>query len=537
MANLLTVSCILLSCFLTFAGEPGPFYVATNGDDSNGDGSLGNPWATIQFAVTQVPDTSLILVRPGTYNGRIRLDRRFAQGVTVRALEAYRSLLRHQATVITCFSGQGITLEGFDIAHEGPGAGGLVIQIQDLIGEPGGAEATERIVLRNNIIHDSYNNDLLKINFGARQILVERNLFFNQSGSDEHIDVNGVVDVIIQDNIFLNDFQNSGRTNANNTSSFIVIKNSAGLPQNENFQVRRNIFLNWEGSPGSNFLLIGEDGQAFFEAQQVVVENNLMLGNALNPIRAAFGVKGGRDVVFRNNTVSGNLPANAFAMRLNQEGSNPVNDQISFINNIWSDPTQTMGAPLSGGSNDFSDTPLGESQNVTLNKNLYWNGGAALPENAADLLNPSADAQRVVADPGLQAPTGLTLPGWNSQSGSFATGAQTIREEFERLALAYGDLGANSAAIDQADPTQAPIDDLLGNLRGSAPDMGAVEFQPCVLQADLNGDGQVDATDLGEILQLWRQLDSGPPDLDGDMTITVLDMILAANQIGETCLD
>ena len=74
-----------------------------------------------------------------------------------------------------------------------------------------GSVPAEDIIIRNNIFHDSYNNDLLKINNVCDNILVEGNLFYNQSGSDEHIDVNGVTNVTIQDNIFFNDFEGSGR--------------------------------------------------------------------------------------------------------------------------------------------------------------------------------------------------------------------------------------------------------------------------------------------------------------------------------------
>ena len=78
------------------------------------------------------------------------------------------------------------------------------------------------------MLHDSHDNDILKINNGASQITVESNVFYNQAGSDEHIDINSVTDVVVQDNVFFNDFAGSGRANANDTSCFVVIKDSNG---------------------------------------------------------------------------------------------------------------------------------------------------------------------------------------------------------------------------------------------------------------------------------------------------------------------
>ncbi len=66
--------------------------------------------------------------------------------------------------------------------------------------------------------------------------------------------------------------------------------NDDGLEGSERITVRRNVFLNWEGSTGSNFVLIGEDGNPYLEGEDILVENNLMLGNS--PQHDARGLRG-----------------------------------------------------------------------------------------------------------------------------------------------------------------------------------------------------------------------------------------------------
>jgi hypothetical protein len=467
---------LALVCSVAPALAQPTYYVATTGSNGAGDGSPGNPWATITHAVNTVPDASLVLVAPGTYNGVVALDRVFAQGITVRSQVPYQARLRHTGTVVRSFYGKGITLEGFDIAHAGAGASALVIQIQDLIGSPGGTDYVSRIVIRNNVLHDSFNNDILKINNGAGQVTVEGNVFYNQTGSDEHIDINSVTDVVVQDNVFFNDFAGSGRVNGNDTSSYIVIKDSnAGSDSNVGSRfitVRRNVFFHWEGSTGSYFVLIGEDGQPFHEARDVLVENNLMLGDSPHTMRAAFGVKGSRDVTFRNNSVHGNLPSLAFAFRLNREGSNLANENVQLHNNVWADPTGTM--------DDFSDTPPGDTLTWALSRNLYWNAASAIPQDPAELINFTDDATRIVANPLLPPLSGVLLPRWVQAAGLFADGSASIRDVFVRLVTSYGIPDSVSPVRDAASAGQAASDDVLGRPRGT-PDVGAYELPPPVI--------------------------------------------------------
>ncbi len=454
--------------------QPCEYWVAPPpaGDDAH-PGTLASPWATLDHASASVPDdTCTVVFKDGVYTGTHSLYERFATPTTFKAQNRYRAVLEYAGTVVKLFGSKNLTIEGFEIRHTGPGAGALVMQVQQASPDAW----AENVTIRDNVFHDSWNNDLLKINNGARFITVEGNVFYNQAGSDEHIDINSVTDVLVQDNVFFNDFEGSGRVNGNDTSSFIVMKDSNagddGQIGDERITVRRNVFLNWEGSSGSNFTLVGEDGMPYFEGRSILVENNLMIGNANNDMRAAFGVKGGKDITFRANTVVGDLPSLAFACRVNQEGSNPVNENVAFRGNIWSDPTGTMGAEAAGGTNEFSDGTPAEVTGLVLDRNLYWNGGAAIPPG--DLVSPLVDdADRVVADPQLPAQGAIVLPRWNGTS--FVSGSATIRQEFERLVGLYGAISAASPAADASDALSSPTDDILGRPRGWSPDLGAYE--------------------------------------------------------------
>ena len=451
--------CLSVGLFLAGHLAAGTYYVASNGSNS-GTGSAASPWKTIEYAAANIPDDgSTVIVKSGMYSGRIRMNRIFTKKAYFRSEIPYKARLTATSEVLmTVYGGANFEVSGFEFMRSQGATGLFLVHLQN--------STARNVTFRNNIFHDSYNNDLVKINNGASNIIVEDNVFYNQSGSDEHLDINGVVNVVIRDNVFFNDFKGSGRTNANNTSSFIVIKNSARLPENHDITVQRNVFLNWEGSVGQYFVLVGEDGRSGFEAERVMVENNLLIGNSANTMRAPFGVKGARDVTFRNNTVTGNLPSNAFGMRLNREGSNPVNERILFYNNIWSDPTGTM--------NDFSDGLPAETSGAVMKRNVFWNRGAAIPADL-DVLNYFDDKEAILGNPVLPAISTVVLPRWNGSS--FLSGSTSIAAEHSRLVNAYGVPGSGSVAIDAADPAQSPAEDILGRPRGTKPDVGAVEQQ------------------------------------------------------------
>jgi hypothetical protein len=153
---------------------------------------------------------------------------------------------------------------------------------------------------------------------------------------------------------------------------------------------------------------------------------------------------------------------------LNVEQQNPPNENVWFYDNVWSDPAATMA--------DFSDTPPGETLAFALDGNLYWNGGSAIPSSASDLLNATNDTHRVVADPRLTVPAGVTLPRWVESNARFADGSGSVGGVFTNLVERYAKPAAGSAAVDAGIPAHAAMEDILGHPRGTAPDRGAYEL-------------------------------------------------------------
>ncbi|MEH6625326.1 MAG: hypothetical protein V7739_02695 [Motiliproteus sp.] len=449
------------------------YFISAKGDDKKGNGSRLHPWNSINHGLKKIPDGNTLIVKPGIYDGTTNLTRNFKTGILIRSEYPYEAILRSNSRVLK-FKGaaSNIHIQGFNISHFNQDAKPLVIHI-----DGGAKDQLQNITIANNIIHDSFNNDLLKVNNGATYIKIKCNLFYNQGDSDEHIDVNSAERISISDNIFFNSFESSNRKITSKSSSYIVIKDSNSNKDqflgSRNITVARNVFLNWQGSIGHGFILVGEDGKEYYEANKVFIFNNLFLGNSTLPMRSPFGIKGAKNIHFFNNTITGDLPSNAFSMRINREGNNPINDNIFIRNNIWSDPNGTMGSSPHQSSNDFSDTIFTEINNFEFKDNLIWNGGNALPHSLLDKINPSNDASIEIADPMFKDNTKLSIPIWIEEKRKFADGSFTIREVFERLVYYYGKPQNGSLTHTKAVSNYTLKTDILGNKRNKPHSRGA----------------------------------------------------------------
>tara|TARA_R110001599_G_scaffold349046_1_gene576839 strand:+ start:2322 stop:3731 length:1410 start_codon:yes stop_codon:yes gene_type:complete len=453
------------------------YYVSIDGMDYKGDGSISNPWRNIEFAISQAKDLSTIIVKPGVYVGTTRVKKTFNKGLLIKSEFPYLAKLTHNARILAIVgNAKNITIEGFEFTHNTEAPHPVLVHI-DGYGSYGTPKTVSNITLRNNILHDSFNNDLLKINNGAKNIKVHCNMFYNQGDSDEHIDVNSVTNVDIADNIFFNDFPASNRKITKKSSSFIVVKDSNDhedkLIGAKNINIHRNVFFNWQGSHGHGFILIGEDGKPYYEADGVNIYNNLFLGNSPISMRSPLGIKGAKNIRYFNNTISGDLPSNAYALRANRENKNQINDNIELFNNIWADPTGTMGQGEYESTVDFSDTLPNQVERFILHNNLVFNGGLELPYSLWDKINPKDDIKLTNQDPMFRNTTTLVSPVWQANKSIFADGSFTIRNAFLRIVLLYG-VPENIKAITQViDNSEIPSKDILGKKRSNPHSLGA----------------------------------------------------------------
>lgn len=427
-------------------GEPAGAiaYVAPTGDDTTGTGSEAAPWATPAHAATQATAGMTIVVRAGTYPGPVELGGIFDPPVTLRAETRYRSRLTGDGMVVRCFGCAGWIVEGFEIMQE-PGAQDLPMVLVNGDGR--------RVVIRNNVLHDTRASTLVRVASG-QDVVIARNLLYNAADIGVHLA--DATNAIVEDNLIFSDFAASGRSGEQQMLPMIWLEDFAGIG-NRGHRVRRNVVMRWEGAVTDSIIALrGMTG--------AVVENNLVVGNGVAPTEAALAIDGGASIVARHNTITGDLPGEAFVSLTRRIATAPSQD-VSLLNNVWADPTGTMG--------DFADGPPADALSLTLSHNLYWNGGKPVPDDAADAAGPSRDLAAVVADPMVPA-AGAVLPVWDAAQGVFADGSTTICEAFLAAVLAHGTIAPEGGAHLAATPT-AIGHDILGNPRTGATSIGCYE--------------------------------------------------------------
>lgn len=427
------------------------FYVETSGSDGN-DGSAGSPWASVGHALEQVPEAgaAVVWVGPGTYSGGVETTTDFASPVRVVAVDPYRTRLTGPTNPVLNIKSDNVSFEGFEIYGQPTSDSTGLVYMYEAHGSS----------LRNNVIRDSYDNDLIRL-LESHDVTIAGNMIYNSA--DHAIDVNiGSQRTVIQDNFFFADYAGSGRAQPGGLSAFIVVKNSGGDQVTGNMTIRRNVFAHYEGD--KSFLKIGADGEPVPEAINITIENNLFHLEGSQTDRA-FDVVDARGIMFRANTFVGGDATDPFAGWVGTADGSPPSEDVNFVGNIFSNPL--------GGMEGLIESPNDLVTSGGMSDNLFWNGGDPVPTRSGDRFNYTADASRIEADP-LITLRSITLPRWTGSQ--FAGGHATIRDAFVAYVLRHATPAAGSAAGDVG-YSGAPSHDILGRSRTSATaDIGAVEF-------------------------------------------------------------
>jgi hypothetical protein len=324
------------------------YYVATNGADTEAtDGSIDKPFLTVGYAVKTLYAVShsggfQIIVRDGTYTSLFSYVNNYDNGfwfdnfILIKAENEHKAKVLGENKAVWVRYSKNIIFSGFEIT------GNPTKTSQEYVVH---IEVAENIVLENNVIHDSYNNDLIKINERANGIELRNNVIYNP-GNYNHIDVNSVYHITMEGNIFF--VKADGANAAKTTAQWIVVKSSYSgpysstkieeyyaadgkdpqggswtngewwVPKNgwtENISaatlnpdnrkpetlnlpyeapthdvtIRKNVFMNWLGASDQSFIVLGEDQKAFAETTNTTVSDNLFINNRTLDIATGDG--------------------------------------------------------------------------------------------------------------------------------------------------------------------------------------------------------------------------------------------------------
>lgn len=498
------------------------FYVAENGDNLNA-GTTTAPWATVNYALKNIPKNALctIIVKDGIYNGFTLQDEvyRFEYPCVIQSENPYKAKFRGNSRVFSIYDASNITFSGFEIYGEGvdtvPVKGTeYIIHISNY--------TTRNIKFENCIIHDSYNNDMVKINVHPRNITFSNCIFYNQCprGGDQFFDIIGAANVVIEKSIFFNHYESSGRggifpSNKNippeeflkRSQGFILVKNMTDNNRGTDITIRKNIFFNWTGKPDACFIILGEGSSSasfiHYQAENIQIENNLFLYNPYNGTdtigkRGMLLAQSVRNLKVRANTVLGTRPGGLYSTRgfmvyaertWIPRGELPAigwefTNNIFCDNQAWTGDDRPVLSFVSSSNPPFEkdSTNNAVSGSYLLLNNLYWAGGVNndwVVRGSGDKtkLIVAEDSRRIEANPQLPADfSNITVPKLVMPNNTFISGNQTIREEFVRLVLKYAVPQSGGAGIENADPDYMPEDDILDNPRSKTkPSTGCYE--------------------------------------------------------------
>jgi hypothetical protein len=374
----------------SFLSSQNIHYVSMSGNNTTGNGSIGNPYATLQFALSLVEDHDTIVLRGGNYQSdEIRIER---NDITIRSYPDEWAIITAPTTnseIASCIwynepEIQGGVLERLEII------GGYYYAIKFESNWDWGYPISDRrgvsnITVKNCKIHDS-GRDCLKLTPACDNITIESCSIYNSgigpanisNPNAEGIDVVNCDNLIVR-NCYIHDISTTG-----------IYSKGGSI----NTFLDGNLVMNC----GSQGILLGfYTDEEWFDsiANPNMYENidGLAINNiVINTQYEGIGMYAALNPRFYNNTIV-NAALNSHASLFINTGyiwSEAINDMIwppcrniEVRNNIFYNEVSSSEpmAQIRYYDDDPTTNMLG---NCIIDNNLYYNPGGASFDNGID---------------------------------------------------------------------------------------------------------------------------------------------------------
>jgi len=422
-------------------------FVATNGNDTTGNGSIGSPYATLTKAVSVAVAGDTIQVRAGSYTQHLYWDTG-GDG----APGAYITIQAYDGDLTASFvgeSGAGNTIDlesrhyvkviGFDIA--GTQSQGYYCVKMSLC---------QYCELKRCRIHDSGTGDAVKGNQGD-YYLIEGNEIYrpggdNPSGNNQCIDSGVDVDYASYRNNYMHDFPDMAYYSKGG-SEYCVHEGNVVYAQ---YATAAGPAIGFGQQTDAKYM----DG-ALYQSYYMVQRNNLVIDCP----GGAFGTYSCYHGYLYNNTMRncGTASANlgVICTRITGRGDKASTNGFYCYNNLILDTRGEMPTVYRYHSGDYSDWQH--------DHNSFYNNGNPIP--SAGMFDPNLEAHSTFGSPNLanQTGTATTYAGWKDCLR--ITSASTL----------LIDHGTSAAGDDPLPAVHADIDGL-ARPQGAGWDIGAFEY-------------------------------------------------------------
>ncbi len=341
-------------------------FVATDGDDASGDGSLNAPFRTVQHAVGAADPGDVIELRAGTYEGNITISE---PDITLRSYAGEWAVIQspiddpdHEQVIRfrhTADRGHIQNLEligGYYYAvkadsnwdwgvpdHERNGAEGLLIEDSKLHGSGRDAikltPGSDDVVIRRNEIYNTgmrYSGNAEGIdNVNCDRMLVQDN-YFHDIATNAVYFKGGSIDSVVERNLIVNTGFSGVAVGYYTDHEWFDLNANPDLFESINGVVRNNIIV---GTQAAGIGFYGSQGAQVYNNTLIDVGESMQAGVIFSAIdhyvtATEIVVRGNVDPTFANNIVvmSGNSGLHMVHMR-----ENSLSGPLHASNNLYHD--------------------------------------------------------------------------------------------------------------------------------------------------------------------------------------------------------